>query len=223
MRVANIDNRRIGSMLKTLESALEGTAPPVVSLIAEAERDPYKVLISTILSARTKDSATAGASARLFSVAPDAASLSRLSASRIEKLIHPVGFYKTKARNLVKAARLLLDRFEGQVPDEIDELIEIPGVGRKTANLVLTEAFQKDAICVDTHVHRILNIWGYIETSDPLASEMELRARLPRKYWQGLNATLVSFGQQICVPVSPRCSQCPVAHRCPRLGVARSR
>jgi endonuclease III len=220
---ARIDNRRIGTMLKTVAKALEGTAPPVVSLIAEADRDPYKVLISTILSARTKDSATAAASARLFAVAPDPEALSRLSARQLEKLIHPVGFYRTKARNLVKAARMLLDRFGGRVPAEIEQLIEIPGVGRKTANLVLTEAFQKDAICVDTHVHRILNIWGYLETADPLTSEMQLRGQLPRKYWQGLNGTLVSFGQQICVPVSPRCSECPVVHRCPRLGVVRSR
>ncbi len=218
-----IDNRRIGSMLRAVSAALEDTAPPVVTLIAMAERDPFKVLISTILSARTKDDVTATASARLFAEAPDAEALARLPPSRIAKLIYPVGFYKTKAQNLRKAARALLDQFDGRVPDEIDALVELPGVGRKTANLVLTEAFEKPAICVDTHVHRITNLWGYVETRDPLETEMALRAKLPKQYWLRLNRVLVSFGQQICVPASPKCSECPVAHRCPRRGVVRSR
>ena len=221
--VARIDNRRIGSMLRAVASALEGTAPPVVSLIATAEKDPFKVLVSTILSARTKDEVTAVASQRLFEKAPDARSLARLTPARIEKLIFPVGFYRTKARNLKKCARQLLDEFEGMVPASIDELVTLAGVGRKTANLVMTEAFREDAICVDTHVHRIANIWGYIETKTPTETESALRARLPRKYWQGLNPLLVSFGQQICRPTSPWCSKCPVAARCPRLGVTRTR
>lgn len=218
-----IDNRRIGSMLKTVSTALEGTAPPVVTLIAEGDRDPYKVLFSTILSARTKDETTAAASARLFRAAPDVGRLARLSVARIEKLIHPVGFYRTKAKSVRAAARRLVDEYDGVVPDDIDELVTLPGVGRKTANLVLTEAFQKHAICVDTHVHRILNIWGYLDTVQPEQTEWALRETLPRRYWIDLNKTLVSFGQQICVPVSPWCSRCPVAHRCPRLGVERSR
>ncbi len=217
------DNRRIGPALKKVQQALEGTAPPVVTLIAEADRDPYKVLISTILSARTKDEVTAAASARLFAVAPDAESLSRLGAAKLEKLVFPVGFYKTKARNLRKTARVLLDRFGGRVPATIEELVELPGVGRKTANLVLTEGFQKDAICVDTHVHRITNLWGYVDTRTPEETEMALRAQLPRRWWQSINAILVSFGQQICVPLSPKCSVCPLESRCPRIGVARSR
>lgn len=218
-----IDNRRIGSMLGTVRKSLEGTAPPVVTLIAEGGRDPYKVLFSTILSARTKDETTAAASARLFAVAPDVQGLAELSVERIEKLIHPVGFYRTKAKSVRAAARLLCEEFGGVVPDSIDELVKLPGVGRKTANLVLTEAFQKDAICVDTHVHRILNIWGYLDTDQPDETERVLRDKLPRRYWIDLNKTLVSFGQQICVPLSPWCSRCPVAHRCPRLGVERSR
>lgn len=223
MAPALIDNRRIGSMLGTVNEALEGTAPPVVTLIAEGDRDPYKVLFSTILSARTKDETTAAASARLFAVAPDVERLAKLSVARIEKLIHPVGFYRTKARSVRAAAVQLRDEFEGVVPDTIEELVTLPGVGRKTANLVLTEAFQKHAICVDTHVHRILNIWGYLDTDQPEATEWALRETLPRRYWIDLNKTLVSFGQQICVPVSPWCSRCPVGHRCPRLGVERSR
>ena len=223
MAPALIDNRRIGSMLATVTEALKGTAPPVVTLIAEGGRDPYKVLFSTILSARTKDETTAAASARLFQAAPDVARLAKLAVPRIEKLIHPVGFYRTKAKSVRAAAQKIVDEFDGVVPDTIDDLITLPGVGRKTANLVLTEAFQKHAICVDTHVHRILNIWGYLDTQQPEETEWELRATLPRRYWIDLNKTLVGFGQQICVPVSPWCSRCPVAHRCPRLGVERSR
>ena len=211
-----IDNRRIGSMLKTVDTALADTAPPAVTLIAMAEKDPYKVLISTILSARTKDETTTAASYRLFEKAPDAEALSRMTPARIAKLIYPVGFYKTKAQNLEKTARALCEDWGGEVPRTIDELVQLPGVGRKTANLVLTEAFQIPAICVDTHVHRIVNLWGYVDTKDPLETEMQLREVLPQHYWLRLNAILVSFGQQICVPTSPFCSRCPVAHRCPK-------
>ena len=218
-----IDNRRIGSMLKAVDGALEGSEPPVVTLIATAEKDPFKVLISTILSARTKDDVTAAASYRLFEAAPDAEALAAMTPARIAELIYPVGFYRTKAKNLRSTARALLRDFGGRVPDEIEALVQLPGVGRKTANLVLTEAFRKPAICVDTHVHRITNLWGYVDTENPTGTEMALRAKLPRRYWLRLNAILVSFGQQICVPASPKCSQCPVAHRCPRLGVLRSR
>lgn len=223
MTPEKIDNRRIGSMLKTIDAALAHTAPPVVTLIAMAEKDPFKVLVSTILSARTKDETTAAASYRLFEAAPDAESLAALPVAKIAKLVYPVGFYKTKAKNLRKTARALLDDWHGEVPSDIDSLVELPGVGRKTANLVLTEAFQIPAICVDTHVHRICNLWGYVATQDPKVTEMDLRAKLPKKYWLRLNAILVSFGQQTCVPVSPRCSECPVSHRCPRLGVVHSR
>jgi endonuclease-3 len=217
------DSRRLGHALRRIRRALDGTPAPVVSLIAEAERDPFKVLISTILSARTKDAVTARASARLFAVAPEAAALARLPVGRIEKLIFPVGFYRTKAKSVRQTARELLERFAGAVPATIDELVTLPGVGRKTANLVLTEGFRKPAICVDTHVHRISNLWGYVDTETPEQTEAALRARLPRRHWIDLNKTLVTFGQTICVPLSPRCSQCPVEAWCPKLGVARSR
>lgn len=217
------DNRRIGRALARVRGSLRGSAAPVVSLIAEAERDPFKVLISTILSARTRDDVTAQASSRLFAAAPDAATLARLRVRRIEKLIFPVGFYRTKARSVRATAKALLERFGGAVPDTIEELVTLPGVGRKTANLVLTEGFRKPAICVDTHVHRITNLWGYVETRHPEETEMALRARLPRRHWIDLNKTLVTFGQTICVPLSPRCSQCPVEEWCPKIGVTRSR
>ncbi len=217
------DARRVGASLRRIERELEGSQPPVVTLIAEAERDPYKVLISTILSARTKDEVTAESSARLFAVAPTAAELARLPPSRIEKLIFPVGFYRTKAKNVRKTAQALLADFDGVVPDTIAELVKLPGVGRKTANLVLTEGFQKPAICVDTHVHRISNLWGFIETEQPEQSEMVLREKLPRRYWIDYNKNLVSFGQQICTPTSPWCSRCPLNDWCPRIGVGRTR
>jgi endonuclease III len=218
-----VDNRRLAVMLRRIRAALAGTAPPVVTLIAEAERDPFKVLISTILSARTKDETTAAAAARLFAVAPDAPRLALLPVSRIERLIYPVGFFRAKAANIRRAAELLRDLFAGTVPDTIDELVSLPGVGRKTANLVLTEGFRKPAICVDTHVHRITNIWGYVATGSPEETEWALRAKLPRSQWLDLNKTLVSFGQQICVPASPWCSRCPVADWCLRIGVGRHR
>jgi endonuclease-3 len=195
----------------------------VVTLIAQQARDPFRVLVSTILSARTKDDTTARASARLFAVAADPASIAALPTRRLERLIFPVGFYRTKARNLRAACRLLLERFGGRVPATIEELVELPGVGRKTANLVLVEGFAEPAVCVDTHVHRITNVWGYVDTRTPAETEMALRRTLPRRYWLDWNRLLVSFGQHTCVPLSPRCSECPVEQRCPRLGVRRSR
>jgi endonuclease III len=221
--VPPVTSRRLATMLRRIRRSLHGTTPPVVTLIAETERDPFKVLISTILSARTKDDATAAASSRLFGAAPDAARLAALSIDRVAKLIYPVGFYRTKARSVVATAQQLLERFGGRVPDTIDELVTLPGVGRKTANLVLTEGFRKPAICVDTHVHRITNLWGYVSTRTPAETEVALRAKLPRGQWLDLNRTLVSFGQQTCLPVSPWCSRCPVENWCPKLGVGRSR
>jgi endonuclease III len=218
-----VDNRRLPHVLRKVRAHVAGVEVPVVSLIAQGTRDPFRVLISTLLSARTKDETTAAASERLFAVAAEPASLASLSVAEIRELIYPVGFYKTKARHLREACRVLLERFDGRVPDTIEELVELPGVGRKTANLVLVEGFQKPAICVDTHVHRISNLWGYVETSTPEQTEMALRAKLPRRYWLEINRLLVSFGQHTCVPSSPRCSSCPLEARCPRLGVTRSR
>ena len=166
---------------------------------------------------------TAGASARLFAVAGTADGIASLPASRIAELIYPVGFYKTKAGNLKKTCRVLLERFDAEVPRTIEELVELPGVGRKTANLVLIEGFRIPAMCVDTHVHRITNLWGYVDTEGPTQTEMELRAKLPPRHWLDLNRLLVSFGQHLCVPRSPWCSKCPLEKRCPRIGVERSR
>lgn len=216
-------NRRLAAMLRRIRRRLEGSRLPVVTLIAETERDPFKVLVSTILSARTKDEATAAATRRLFDAASTPEAIGSLPAAELEQLIFPVGFYRTKAKNILLAMRVLLERFGGEVPRTVEELIELPGVGRKTANLVVTEGFRRPGICVDTHVHRITNLWGYVDTRNPLETEMALRAKLPRSQWIGLNKTLVSFGQKLCVPVSPWCSRCPVEEWCPKLGVGRSR
>jgi endonuclease-3 len=222
-RPQRLDGRRLPGVVRLLRDHLHEVDPPVVTLIAQQARDPFRVLVSTILSARTKDDVTAAASARLFAVAPDAAAVAALPVRRLERLIFPVGFYRTKARNLKTACRTLVERYAGRVPDSIEELVELPGVGRKTANLVLIEGFGKPAICVDTHVHRICNLWGYVETRDPEETEMALRRVLPRRYWLDWNRLLVSFGQHTCVPLSPRCSSCPLEARCPRIGVARWR
>lgn len=210
-------------MLRRIRRHLDGDRLPIVTLIAETERDPFKVLVSTILSARTKDEATAAATRRLFDAASTPADIAALPAAELERLIFPVGFYRTKAKNLRLAMGVLLDRFGGELPQTVEELVELPGVGRKTANLVVTEGFRRPGICVDTHVHRITNIWGYVATRTPLETEMALRARLPRSQWIDLNRTLVGFGQKLCVPVSPWCSRCPVEEWCLKSGVERSR
>lgn len=204
--------------LQTVSSAIRDKQVPVVDLIAVQTQDPFKVLVATILSARTKDETTAKSSARLFKHAPDILSLAALSEERIARLIYPVGFYKTKAKHLTKLPESL-KKFDHKVPDTIDELITLPGVGRKTANLVVSVAFQKPAICVDTHVHRIMNIWQYVATDTPLQTEMVLRAKLPEKHWIGVNSLLVAFGQSICKPVGPHCDICPLEKKCPQTGV----
>jgi len=191
--------------------------------VAAERRDPFRVLIACLLSLRTKDETTGPAAARLFALADTPEAMRQLPAKRIERAIFPVGFYRTKARVVLGVCRDLLERFAGQVPDDIDRLLTLKGVGRKTANLVVTQGFNKPGICVDIHVHRISNRLGYVKTKNPTETETALRAQLPRRYWIGYNDLLVSFGQNICHPVSPRCSQCPVRPRCARVGVTRSR
>lgn len=196
---------------------------PVVSLMAQEERDPYRVLISTLLSLRTQDQTTAPAAKRLFALADTPQAMLRLDLQTIAQAIYPVGFYRTKAQQILAISQRLLDEFAGRVPDDIDTLLTFHGVGRKTANLVLAEGYGIPAICVDTHVHRISNRWGYVKTKDPLATEMALRQKLPQEYWIEYNPTLVALGQYLCKPTSPICSQCPVTPFCKRVGVQRSR
>jgi len=208
----------IEKFIKVVAGEVKAYQVPVVDLIAVQTEDPFKVLVATILSARTKDEVTAQAAGRLFAHAPDLASLARLSEEELSRLIYPVGFFKAKAGYLARLPSAL-EGFGGQVPEEIDDLVTLPGVGRKTANLVRSVAFAKPAICVDTHVHRIMNIWGYVQTKTPLETEMALRAALPDRYWLTINSILVAFGQGLCKPVGPHCDVCPLASDCPKIGV----
>ncbi|MFN8505098.1 endonuclease III domain-containing protein [Kouleothrix sp.] len=213
----------IRAAMATLREAMPRFEQPLIEAMGEANQTPFHILIATILSLRTKDTLTAVVAPRLFAEAATPAAMLALSEARIAELIYPVGFYRTKARSIRQVCALLLERHGGQVPPDLDALLALPGVGRKTANLVLTAGFGLPGICVDTHVHRICNRWGYVQTKDPEATEMALRAKLPPEYWLAINGLLVTLGQNICHPTSPRCSVCPVAALCARVGVARSR
>lgn len=214
-----MDDREIHTAVRILRREAPKWQTPVVTLIAEASDSPFKVLISCILSLRTQDSTTAQASRRLFALADSPETMLRLSAKKIEQAIFPVGFYRTKAKTILEICRNLIQNYSGRVPDEIDELLKFKGVGRKTANLVVTLGYNKPGICVDTHVHRISNRWGYIKTATPEKTEATLREKLPKRYWIEYNDLLVSFGQQLCRPISPLCSRCPVAKYCSQIGV----
>jgi endonuclease-3 len=191
----------IDEVIRILKKETKKLDVPIVTLIAQ-KKDPFKVLISTVLSARTKDEVTSGASKRLFKKAPNLKNLLRLKVKEIEKLIYPVGFYKTKAKNLYKLSRQLKNNFKGKIPETIEELTTLPGVGRKTANLVVTLGFRKHGICVDTHVHKISNRLGYVKTKTPHQTEFALRKKLPKKYWIIYNDLLVMWGQSICRPIN---------------------
>jgi endonuclease III len=192
---------------------------PVVDLIHAQTQDPFKVLIATILSARTKDKTTAEAARRLFSYVNNFSELRNAPLAAVEKLIYPVGFYATKARMLKRLPDAVDGLFDGKIPDTVEELIKLPGVGRKTANLVVAVAFNKPAVCVDVHVHRICNRLGYVKTKNPFETEMALRKILPVRYWTTFNSYLVSFGQNTCAPINPKCSMCPIGNYCNRVGV----
>jgi len=197
---------------------------PSVTTVAERYRnDPWAVLVSTILSLRTKDEVTLEASKRLLEQAPGPRELAALPEDQVAALAYPAGFYRNKAASLKKIAGILLEQYQGKVPADMDALLALPGVGRKTANLVLIEAFDLPGICVDIHVHRISNRCGWLSSKTPDETEAILREILPGKYWKGLNALLVLYGQNLCRPVSPHCSRCVIAWHCERVGVERSR
>jgi endonuclease III len=219
---AAIDYDAVFAALKVWRSGVQ--EDPAVSAIAiELTRDPWAVLVSTILSLRTKDAVTIETSRRLLARAPTPQALLVLGEEEVARLAHPSNFYKTKARSLKLIAAILMDKYGGRVPADQAALLELPGVGLKTANLVLQEAFDQDAICVDIHVHRISNRLGWIATKTPDESEAALRAVLPFAYWKIINALFVSYGQRVCAPVSPRCSICPIAAHCKRVGVTKSK
>jgi endonuclease-3 len=214
-----VNDREIHSAIRILRREVPKWETPIVTLMAETYQSPFRVLISCILSLRTQDATTAKASHRLFALADSAEAMVKLSAKKIAKLIYPVGFYKTKATQILAICRTINQSYGGKVPDEIDELLKFKGVGRKTANLVVTLGYQKPGICVDTHVHRISNRWGYVKTKMPEKTEFALREKLPKQYWIEYNDLLVSFGQHLCRPISPLCSQCPIEKYCRQIGV----
>jgi endonuclease III len=220
----SMDTATLNKVLRILRKQVREWKVPAVGLVADQAVDrPFETLISTILSLRTKDKVTELASRRLLSRAHNPTVLSSLSVPEIEELIYPVGFYHTKAKSILETCRTLLTNYGGKVPRSMEELLKLPGVGRKTANLVLTVGFGDYGICVDTHVHRISNLWGYVKTKTPEETEFALREILPRRHWKTYNDILVTFGQNLCVPVSPWCSKCLVAKYCKRIGLARSR
>ncbi|MGA2764883.1 MAG: endonuclease III [Spirochaetia bacterium] len=196
---------------------------PSVSAVARENNDPFRVLVATMISLRTKDAVTREASDRLLAAARTPSALAGLPEATIAKLIYPAGFYHTKARSLRRTAGILVAQHAGRVPRTMDELLALPGVGRKTANLVLNLGYGLPGICVDTHVHRISNRMGWVKTRDPAGTEKALMEILPRRLWIGINELLVRFGQAICTPVSPHCSTCPVTAWCARVGVTKSR
>ncbi len=218
-----MDSKTIGEVVEILREEKKKWNVPIVTLMSQTERNPFKILIATILSLRTKDEVTAKAAERLFKVADTPEKLMELPEKEIERLIYPVGFYRRKAKTIKEVAKLIVEKYGGKVPSNIDELLKLPGVGRKTANLVVTLGYGKPGICVDTHVHRIMNRFGYVKTKTPEETEMTLRKKLPKEYWIEINDLLVSLGQHICHPTSPKCSQCPVSEYCEKVGVKRSR
>ena len=215
---------QIHAAVRILKREIRRWQEPVVGVVAkESDRDPFLILISTILSLRTKDRTTREAGDRLFAMARTPAAMLKLPLKKLERGIYPVGFYRTKAKGIHQICRRLIDEYGGIVPDSIDELVTFPGVGRKTANLVVTIGYGKPGICVDIHVHRISNRWGYIKTKTPEESEQVLRRALPKQYWIIYNDLLVPYGQNLCLPVSPLCSTCKLTELCDRVGVTRSR
>ena len=215
-------DRIVRALRKRLAAELS-ERPPSVSRIARDGNEPFRVLVATMISLRTKDAVTEKAAARLLHAAPDPRSLARLGEERIGRLIYPAGFYRTKAVHLRETARLLLAEHGGLVPEDMEALLRLPGVGRKTANLVRNLGFGRDAICVDTHVHRISNRTGWVATGSPEQTEKALMEILPRRHWIPINELLVKFGQTVCTPLSPRCGSCPIDSHCARVGVVRSR
>jgi endonuclease III len=217
-------SRTVEAVMRALARAIEGHDLPAIEKIATSREEPFHVLIGTLLSARTQDATTYAASERLFGVAPTPAIMAALTVRRIERLIYPVSFYRTKARHVKATCRLLLDRFQGRVPSTMAELLTLPGVGRKTANLVLILSFaSRSNICVDTHVHRISNRLGWVRTRMPEETEQALYRATDAQWWPYINLYLVTWGQNVCRPIGPRCDRCEIAQFCPRIGVQQSR
>ncbi len=222
--VRRVPARRVEAVMRALARAIDGLELPAVEKISNSqEEDPFQVLIATLLSARTQDQTTLAASTRLFKVARTPRTMGRLTVKQIETLIYPVSFYRHKAKHVKEACRLLVERFGGRVPGTMDELLTLPGVGRKTANLVLILSFgSRRNICVDTHVHRIANRLGWVRTRTPEETEQALYRATAARWWPLINLYLVTWGQNVCRPVYPRCAECVLKPLCPQVGVTRS-
>lgn len=213
----------IHTVITVLREEYKQWQTPAVTIVSQCNGSPFKVLISCIISLRTKDMVTAQASARIFARAQTPEAMIVLTTDEISQLIYPAGFYRTKSEQISLLSRRLVEEYHGAVPDNIDELLKLKGVGRKTANLVMTLGFGKPGICVDTHVHRICNRFGYVATKTPDETERQLRLHLPPEYWIEINDLLVAFGQNHCHPVSPRCSKCRLSRVCDQIDVKVSR
>jgi endonuclease-3 len=215
--------RNVETVMRALALAIDGLELPAVEKISESqEKNAFQILIATLLSARTQDATTLAASTRLFRTARTPATMGKLTVRQIEKLIYPVSFYRHKARHVKATCRILQERFGGRVPATMEELLMLPGVGRKTANLVLILAFKSvENICVDTHVHRISNRLGWVRTKTPDETEQALYASIAPRWWPYINLYLVTWGQNVCRPVYPRCPACAIRDLCPRIGVTR--
>ncbi len=218
-----INKGNIDKVVGIVKESVKKYDMPVLERFNDSKKDPYWVLIPCILSLRAKDEATAVVSENLYKIAPTPEKVLKIPLKKMEQIVYKTGFYHVKAKNVLNITRIILEKYKGKVPDDIDELLTIPGVGRKTANLVVTVAFKKPGICVDTHVHKICNRWGYVDTKDADHTEMRLREILPKKHWMKINLYLVLFGQNVCLSVSPLCSECPLGKLCPRIGVTVSR
>lgn len=213
----------IQTIVEILREEVRKFGLPIVTEVSRTRRDPFDVLITTILSLRTKDEVTREASRKLLNNRRTPEKLLELDESEIAEMIYPVGFYKTKAKTIRDVCRRLIDEYDSKVPDDLDELLKLKGVGRKTANLVITLGYGQLGVCVDTHVHRISNRLGYVKTKTPDETEMALRKKLPKEHWIEFNDLLVMWGQNICKPISPLCSQCRIRLHCMQVGVTRHR
>jgi len=216
-------NSEIFQVMSILEKWSLKVETPIVTLYSNEQKPPFQILITTIISLRTKDEVTAIVSKKLFATFSSPEDFTNIEENKLAKLLYPAGFYKTKAKNIKKISAIIINQYKGIVPNDIDELLKLPGVGRKTANLVVTLGYNKPGICVDTHVHRITNRWGYIKTKKPDDTEFALRKKLPEQYWVDINNYLVAFGQNICRPISPFCSKCPLEQFCSKKNVETSR
>jgi endonuclease-3 len=217
-----MNDRDISKVIHLIEKEVANWELPIVSSLAEEHSGPFPILISTILSLRTKDAVTAKAAERLLALARTPEEMLKLSEGKIIKAIYPVGFYRKKAKTILYISKELIERFHSRVPDTIEQLLTLKGVGRKTANLVVALGYNKEGLCVDTHVHRISNRLGYVKTRTPDETEFALRKKLPSRYWLRYNTLMVAFGRHVCVPISPFCSRCLVFAYCDRVNVVRS-